>query len=48
MKQQFSRSIKILNVEEPCSSNNFGDTEKVFESNMTKPLIKDKEAMTHD
>ena len=38
----------MLNVEEPCSSNNFVDTEIVFESNMTEPLIKDNKTMTDD
>ena len=38
----------MLNVEEPCSSNNLADTEIVFESNMAEPLIKDKETMTDD
>ena len=47
-KQPFPRSSKTLNVEEPCSSNNFVDTEIVFESNMAEPLIKDKETMTDD
>ena len=40
--------MKILNAEEPCRSNNFGITTIVFHSNMTKPLIKDKEAITGD
>ena len=35
----------MFNVEEPCSSDNFDDTE-VFESSMTEPLIKDKETIT--
>ena len=38
----------MLNVEEPCSSNNFGDTKMVFESNMAEPLIKVKVTMTDD
>ena len=38
----------MLDVEEPCSSNNSGDTEIVFESNMAEPLIKDKGTMTYD
>ena len=47
-KQPFPRSRKMLNVEEPCNSNNFDDTEVVFESNRAEPLIKDKETMTDD
>ena len=47
-KTPFPRSMKIVNVEKPCSSNNFGITEIVFHNNMTKALIKDKEAMTDD
>ena len=38
----------MLNVEETCSSNNFGDTKIIFESNMAEVLIKDKETMTDD
>ena len=38
----------MFNVEEPCSSNKFGDTEIVFKSSLAKPLIKNKEAMTDD
>ena len=38
----------MLNVEETCSSNNFGDTGIVFESNMAEPPIKNKETMTED
>ena len=48
IRQPFPRLMKIVNVEKPCSSNNFGITEIVFHSNMTKSLIKDKEAMTDD
>lgn len=38
----------MLNVEEPCSSDNFVYTEIVFESNMAEPLIKDNKTMTDD
>ena len=37
----------MFNVEEPCSSNNFDDTE-IFESNVAEPLTKDKETMTDE
>ena len=47
-KQPYPRSMKILNVDEPCRSKNFGITEIVFESNITKPLIKNQETMTDD
>ena len=38
----------MFNVQEPCSSRNFGATEIVFESNMGESVIKDKETMTDD
>ena len=47
-RQLFPRSRKMLNVEEPYSSNNFSYTEIVFESNMAEPQIKVKETMTDD
>ena len=38
----------MFDVEESSCSNNFNDTEIVFESDMAEPLIKDKETMTDD